>query len=34
MKIGYARISSNDQEMMTQVDALRKFGCKKIYEDS
>lgn len=34
MKIGYARISSNDQEVMIQVDALRKFGCKKIYEDS
>ncbi len=34
MKIGYARVSNNDQEMMIQTDALRKFGCKKIYKDS
>ena len=34
MKIGYARIAKNDQDLKIQVDALKKFGCEKIFKDS
>ena len=34
MKIGYARISGNDHNIAMQVDALKQFGCKKIYKDT
>lgn len=34
MKIGYARIAKNDQDMQIQVDALKKIGCEKIFRDS
>ena len=34
MKIGYARISSNNQHLVMQIDALKKFGCKNIYKDT
>lgn len=31
--IGYARVSTQDQNLELQTEALRKVGCKKIYED-
>lgn len=33
MKIGYARISTNDQNLNLQKDALFKDGCEKVFED-
>jgi len=33
MRVGYARVSSDDQNLDLQLDALRKAGCKKILED-
>ena len=33
MRIGYARVSSDDQNLSLQKDALRKAKCKRIYED-
>ena len=33
MKIGYARVSTKDQSLMLQVDALQKAGCPQIYEE-
>ena len=33
MLIGYARVSSSDQSLDLQKDALIKIGCEKIYED-
>ena len=33
MKIGYARISTEDQNLDLQVDALKEAGCEKIYHD-
>lgn len=34
MKIGYARVSSDDQNLALQRDALKKAGCKKVFEDT
>jgi DNA invertase Pin-like site-specific DNA recombinase len=33
MKIGYARISTQDQNLQLQVDALKRAGCKKVFTD-
>ena len=33
MKIGYARISTEDQNLDLQIDALKEAGCEKIYHD-
>ncbi|HEX8566550.1 MAG TPA: recombinase family protein [Pyrinomonadaceae bacterium] len=33
MKIGYARISTLDQNLDLQHDALKAFGCEKFFED-
>jgi Enterobacteriaceae phage serine recombinase len=33
MKIGYARVSTDDQNPALQTAALKKAGCKKIFED-
>ena len=34
MKIGYARISTREQNADLQIDALKKAGCEKIYTDT
>ena len=33
MLIGYARVSTADQSMDMQIDALKESGCEKIYTD-
>jgi len=33
MRLGYARVSTEDQSLDLQIDALRKAGCAEIYED-
>ncbi len=33
MKIGYARVSTRDQNLDLQIEALQKAGCEKIYQE-
>jgi DNA invertase Pin-like site-specific DNA recombinase len=33
MKLGYARVSTRDQNLDLQVDALKRAGCEHIYQD-
>lgn len=33
MKIGYARVSTNVQNLDMQIDALKQEGCNKIYTE-
>ena len=33
MKIGYARVSTKEQNLDLQIDDLKSSGCEKIYTD-
>ncbi len=33
MKIGYCRVSTDDQELALQTDALQEYGCDKLYQE-
>ena len=33
MLIGYARVSTQDQNLAWQYEALQKAGCERVYED-
>lgn len=34
MKIGYARISSDDQTLTVQIEQLTQLGCEKVFQDT
>ena len=33
MKIGYCRVSTADQNLDLQIDALKKAGCERVYQE-
>lgn len=33
MKIGYARVSTRDQNLELQIDALTKYGCEQLFQE-
>ena len=33
MKIGYARVSTADQDLTVQIEELKRAGCERIYSD-
>lgn len=33
MKVGYARVSSNGQNLQSQIELLQKAGCEKIFQE-
>lgn len=33
MKIGYARVSTEEQNIQSYIDILKEHGCEKIFSD-
>ena len=33
MKIGYVRVSTDDQNLTSQIEALEKEGCERIFKE-
>jgi len=33
MKLGYARVSTNEQDLTAQTEALREAGCERLYAE-
>lgn len=33
MKVSYARVSTDEQNLNLQIDALERYGCEKIFQE-